>query len=64
MKGVSYITSEKNIKKAVVIELSMLEKKSEEIHDLIDILVAEARRDDEVIGWEQAKQHLKNKGKL
>lgn len=64
MKGVSYITDGKNRRKAVVIDLKLIEENDEEIHDLIDALVAESRKDDETISWEEAKKELKKKGKL
>lgn len=64
MKGISYITDEKNNKKALVIDLKVLEEKDEEVHEFIDVLVAESRKDDEVISWDKAKEQLKKKGKL
>jgi len=64
MKGISYITDESNNKKAVVIDLKNIEKNEEEIHEFIDVLVAESRKDDELISWEEAKKMLKKKGKL
>lgn len=64
MKGISYITDEKNRKKAIVIDLKMIEQHDEEVHELIDVLVAESRKDDESISWEAAKKQLKRKGKL
>jgi len=64
MKGISYITDEKNHKKAVVIDLKLIEERDEEVHEFIDVLVAESRKDDELISWEAAKKHLKKKGKL
>ncbi len=64
MKGISYITDDKNRKKAVVIELKTIEQYEEEVHEFIDVLIAESRKDDEVISWEEAKRQLKKKGKL
>ena len=64
MKGISYITDDKNRKKAVVIDLKMLEQDSENVYDVIDILVAESRRDDESIDWQIAKKQLSKKGRL
>jgi hypothetical protein len=63
MKGINYITDEKNRKKAVVIDLKTIEDQQEEVHELIDVLVAESRKDDEMISWEDAKKHLRKKGK-
>ena len=64
MKGISYITDDKNLKKALVIDLKTLSKNDEEIHELIDVLVAEDRKNDEAIPWEAAKKQLRQKGKL
>jgi hypothetical protein len=64
MKGISYLTNEKNQKTAVVIDLKALEKHDEDVHEFIDVLVAESRKHDEKINWEEAKKTLKKKGKL
>ena len=64
MKGISYITDSKNHKRAVVIDLKSIEEREEEIHDFIDVLVAESRKGEESISWEDAKKQLKKKGKL
>ena len=59
MKGVCYLTDNKNRKKAVVIDLKTLEKDEESIHEFIDVLVAESRKNDKLIDWEDAKRKLK-----
>lgn len=64
MKGISYLTDDKNNKTAVVIDLKNIGKNEEEIHEFIDVLVAESRKDDELVDWEVAKKKLKKKGKL
>lgn len=64
MKGISYITDDNNKKKAVVIDLKNIEKNEEEIHEFIDVLIAESRKNDELIDWEVAKKRLNKKGKL
>ena len=64
MKGISYITDESNKKTAVVIDLKNIKKNEEEIHEFIDVLVAESRKDDELISWEEDKKQLKKKDKL
>jgi predicted DNA-binding protein len=64
MKGVSYLTDEKNRKKAVVIELKAIEQHPEEIEDLLDTIVAEARKDESKRSWDDVKKGLKKKGKL
>lgn len=64
MKGISYLTDEKNHKKAVVIDLKTIEKKYEDVHEFIDVLVAESRKGGEAVSWEEAKKILRKKGKL
>ncbi len=59
MKGVSYLTDNKNRKKAVVIDLKTIEKDEESIHEFIDVLVAESRKNDALIDWDDAKRQLK-----
>ncbi|HWY11645.1 MAG TPA: hypothetical protein VN026_09990 [Bacteroidia bacterium] len=61
MKGISYITDEKNKKKAVVIDLKTIEHNDEDVHEFIDVLVAESRKYDEKISWEDAKKILRKK---
>ena len=64
MKGISYLTDEKNHKKAVVIELKTIEEKYEDVHEFIDVLVAESRKGGEAVSWDDAKKILRKKGKL
>lgn len=64
MKGISYITDTSNRKRAIVIELDELSSIEEEVHELIDVLVAESRAEDELLDWEKAKEALKAQGKL
>lgn len=64
MKGVNYITDEKSRKKAVVIDIKVLEKYDEQLEDLFDAIIAESRRDEPSVSWEELKKRLKKKGKL
>jgi len=64
MKGVSYITDVHNKKKAVVIDLKTIENNQDEVEDLLDIIVAESRKGEPTIGWEEMKKKLHKKGKL
>ncbi|MDX2001128.1 MAG: hypothetical protein SFW35_01765 [Chitinophagales bacterium] len=64
MKGVTFLTDSNNKKIAVQIELKTLEKYTEEIEDLLDIIIAEARKDDPKRSWEDVKKDLRAKGKL
>lgn len=64
MKGVSFITDDKNRRKAVVIDLKTIEKHQEEVEDLLDVIIAESRRDEPKRSWEDVKKSLSKKGKL
>jgi len=64
MKGVSFVTNDRNERVAVQIDLKTLEKHQEAVEDFLDIVIAESRKEDEVINWEVAKKELKKAGKL
>jgi hypothetical protein len=64
MKGVTYVTDDKNRKVAVQIELKLLEKYDEEIEDLIDGIIAESRKNEERVPLDKVIKGLKRKGKL
>ena len=64
MKGVRYITDSKNRKKSVVIDLKTIEKYDENIEDLFDVIIAESRKDESSVSWDDVKKKLKSKGNL
>jgi len=64
MKGVSYIVDNNSNKKSVVIDIKTIQQNQEAVHDFIDVLVAESRKDEPNIGWETAKNMLKKNCKL
>jgi hypothetical protein len=64
MKGISFVTNEKNERIAVQIDMKLLEKHQEELEDLLDVIIAESRSSDEDISWDKAKKQLKKAGKL
>jgi len=64
MEGISYITDNQNRKKAVVIDLKVIEDHEEDVHDFIDTIIAESRKGDEMIDWKKAKDSLRSAGKL
>lgn len=64
MKGISFVTDEKNRKKAVIIDLKIISERQNEIEDLLDIIVAESRKDEPKTKWEEVKLSLKKRGKL
>jgi hypothetical protein len=44
--------------------LKTIEDHEEDVHDFIDTLIAESRKDDDMIDWDKAKDDLKAAGKL
>jgi hypothetical protein len=63
-ESVSYLTDGNNHKKAVVIELNTLERYSQELEDLLDVLIADSRKDDEKVPLAKVISNLKKAGKL
>lgn len=61
MEGIRYVTDEKNRKVAVQIDL---EKYGELWEDFYDAIIAESRKDEERVSWEDVKKELKEEGKL
>jgi hypothetical protein len=64
MKGISYIIDDRDQKKSLVIDLKTIEDHQEEVHDLIDAIIAESRKGEEAVDWDDAKTYLKSIGKL
>jgi hypothetical protein len=64
MRGINFITNGKNEKIAVQIDLKRLEESQGEVEELLDVIIAESRKDDEEISWEDLKKQLKADGKL
>lgn len=64
MKGISFITDEKNRKKAVVISLKAIEERQQELEDFLDGIIAESRKGEPKREWKTVKAALKKKGKL
>lgn len=64
MKGISYITDDTARRKAIVIDLDAIAGQEEELQELIDVLVAESRKDNELVDWQKAKEELRLQGKL
>jgi len=64
MKGVNFITDEKNRRKAVIIDIKTIEEHQEDVEDFLDVIVAESRKDESKRSWDDVKKSLKKKGKL
>ena len=61
MEGIHYVTDDHNRRIAVQIDL---QKYGELWEDIEDMLVAELRKNEESIPWEEVKEELKQEGKL
>jgi len=59
MKGVTFLTDETNKKRLLQIDVKEIAKNPDKIEDLLDIVIAEARKDEPKISWANAKKRLK-----
>lgn len=65
MKGITYLTDDKNQKVAVQIDLQNYDKALNEfLEELEDILAIELRRNSPTVPWEKIKKRLDNKHKI
>jgi hypothetical protein len=64
MKGVTILKDEKNNRKILQVDIKEIAKHPDDFEDLIDILVAESRRNEPKKTLEEVKRNLKKKGKL
>lgn len=65
MKGVSFVTDETRKRRYAQIDLKGIAKYDDEaLEDLMDIIIAEARKDEKSIAWETVKEELIKEGKI
>ncbi|MDQ3111621.1 MAG: hypothetical protein M3R17_17165 [Bacteroidota bacterium] len=64
MKGVSYITDSRKRLKAVQIDIKTLEKYEEQVEDILEGIIASARKGEPSSSLENVKKRLKKKGKF
>ncbi len=64
MKGVKILLDEASNKRFVQIDVDVLDKDREAVEDLLDVIIAENRKNDVMIPWEKAKADLRKSGKL
>ncbi len=64
MKGVTILTDDRKKRKILQVDIKEVAKHPDEFEDLVDVLVAESRRNEPKKSWEEVKQGLKKKGKL
>jgi hypothetical protein len=64
MKGFSLLADPKRKRKILQIDVKELVKNPQKFEDMIDVLIAEERKTEKSIAWEDAKKQLKKAGKL
>ena len=64
MKGVTILTDERKKRKILQVDIKEVAKNPDEFEDLIDVLVAESRKNEPKVSWEMVKKNLRKKGKL
>lgn len=64
MKGVSFIEDKAKKRRYMRIDLKAVKDEREWIQDLVDVLIAESRRDQKRYTLEQVMTELKREGKL
>jgi hypothetical protein len=64
MKSVTFLTDKKRNREILQIDLKTLSKNPEELEDLVDVIVAESRKNEKDISLADAKKILKKNGKL
>lgn len=62
MEGILYLTDENNKRRFVQIDLEKFDE--EYLEDLLDGLVAEARKHEDTVPLEEARKQLREAGKL
>lgn len=64
MKGVSIIEDKTKKRRYVQIDLKAVKDDREWIQDLVDVMIAESRKDEKRIPWATIKGRLKKEGRL
>ena len=64
MKSATFLTDKKRNREILQIDLKTLSKYPEEVEDLVDVIIAESRKNEKSISMEDAKKILKKAGKI
>lgn len=64
MEAITILKNESNNHRLMQIDLDVLADNEEQLEDVFDIIAVELRKSDETVSWEQAKQQLRDEGKL
>lgn len=63
MKGVTFLKDESNNKRILQVDIREVSKNPSQFEDLMDVLIAEERKDEKRISWADAKKRLKKNAK-
>jgi len=64
MKGVTFLKDQKTNKQILQIDVKEMAKNPSKFEDLMDVIIAEVRKEEKKVSWETAKKQLKKAGKL
>jgi hypothetical protein len=64
MKGVTILKDERRNRRILQVDIKEIAKNPSQFEDLMDVLVAESRKDEKSVDWSEVKKSLKKKGKL
>lgn len=64
MKGVTILLDEKTNNKIIQISLKDVAKNPEKFEDLMDVLIAESRKGEKSVSFDEVKKQLRKAGKL
>lgn len=64
MKGVTVLYDESNKRRLIQLDLDEVAKDEEALEDLLDIIIAESRKDDDKMSLEELTELLKKDKKL
>jgi hypothetical protein len=59
MKGVTFLKDEKNNRQILQIDVKEVAKNPSKFEDLMDVVIAEARKNEKKVSWETAKKQLR-----
>ena len=63
MKGVTFLKDESNNKRILQVDIREVSKNPSKFEDLMDILIAEERKEEKRVSWTDAKKRLKKNTK-
>jgi hypothetical protein len=64
MKGVTIIEDKTKKRRYMQIDLKAVKDEREWIQDLVDVMIAESRKDEKRVPWTTIKARLKKEGRL